>query len=191
MPDREHDGRADRRRNRGRIVAAARSMILAKGRGVGMDEIAAEAGLAVGTLYRHFATKDELIEAILSDLAEEIIGLVESFERRLAARHESAVDLLESLLRTVVLDLSTARMLREALDGSEARLRVARSRATALMTDLVEAAHRDGALHGGVSAGDVVLLLRTAPGGDLPRAERERWLQIMLTGLRTAEAGVP
>lgn len=185
--DHEPGGRADRRRNRGRIVDAARSVILAKGRAAGMDEIAAEAGLAVGTLYRHFPAKDDLVDAILLEIAHETNTLVESFEERLAAAEGSAIGLLEALLRAVVLDLSTTRVLRETLDGSEERLSEVRTRATTLLAGLVTAARQDGSVRPEVTVEDLILVLRTIPAEKASTAERERLLQIMLHGLRTPE----
>jgi len=179
----EQGVRADRRRNRVRIIDAARSVILARGRAAGMDEIAAAAGLAVGTLYRHFPTKDELVDAILMELAEETSALVGSFEEALASKRESPIVLLEALLRTVVVELSTTRMLRDALGGSEPQLRGMQERANALLAQLVQAAHQDETLRDEVLVEDIILLLRAAPDERLSAQERERWLQTVLHGV--------
>jgi AcrR family transcriptional regulator len=57
--------RADAQRNRDRILRAAEAVLATKGSGVGVDDIAAEAGLGIGTLYRHFPTKEALYHAIM------------------------------------------------------------------------------------------------------------------------------
>ena len=57
--------RADARRNREKIVAAARSAFAEYGLDAQMDEIARRADVGVGTLYRHFPTKDALVRAIV------------------------------------------------------------------------------------------------------------------------------
>ena len=57
--------RADAERNRRQILEVAETVFAAEGLAVPIDEIARRAGLGVGTLYRHFATKEELFSAIL------------------------------------------------------------------------------------------------------------------------------
>jgi AcrR family transcriptional regulator len=59
--------RADARRNREKIVTAARETFCAKGLDAQMDDVARAAGVGVGTLYRHFPTKDALVAAMVAD----------------------------------------------------------------------------------------------------------------------------
>ena len=59
--------RADALRNRARVLEAAESVFAAEGISVPVDVIAEKAGVGVGTLYRHFPTKEKLFEAILID----------------------------------------------------------------------------------------------------------------------------
>jgi AcrR family transcriptional regulator len=87
--------RADARRNREKVLAAARDAFAAKGLEVGMEDVAARAGVGVGTIYRHFPTKDALLEALWADKTQRVIaltreatenpdpwgGVVEMFER--------------------------------------------------------------------------------------------------------------
>ncbi len=58
--------RADAIRNRAKILEAARQQITLHGPDVGMDQIAQAAGVAVGTLYRHFPTKNDLSSRLLA-----------------------------------------------------------------------------------------------------------------------------
>lgn len=65
--------RADAQRNRSRIIDAARELIREKGLdATSMDEVAKRAGVGPGTLYRHFATKDELYDAAIQAWAETV-----------------------------------------------------------------------------------------------------------------------
>lgn len=57
--------RADARRNREKVIAAARDAFAECGTEAQMDDIARRAGVGVGTLYRHFPTKDALVRAIV------------------------------------------------------------------------------------------------------------------------------
>jgi AcrR family transcriptional regulator len=68
-----HDGadarplRADARRNREKVLAAAREAFAASGREAQMDDVARRAAVGVGTVYRHFPTKEALLEALVED----------------------------------------------------------------------------------------------------------------------------
>src|SRR5919202_4558460 len=59
--------RADARRNRERILAAAREACAAHGENVQIDDVARSAGVGVGTVYRHFPTKEALIQALVAE----------------------------------------------------------------------------------------------------------------------------
>jgi AcrR family transcriptional regulator len=59
--------RADARRNRQRILDTAYDVLATEGVGVPIDEIARRAGVGAGTVYRHFPTKESLIDAVVLD----------------------------------------------------------------------------------------------------------------------------
>ena len=67
--------RSDARRNRERLVASARELFAESGVDVSVEEITQHAGVGMGTLYRHFPTKEELIDAVLEDAFAEIIRI--------------------------------------------------------------------------------------------------------------------
>ena len=77
--------RADAARNRERIIDAARRVFAEHGVTACVDDIARVAGVGVGTLYRRFPTKDELLEAILEDGSMRLIAALED-----AAGHDDA-----------------------------------------------------------------------------------------------------
>ncbi len=81
--------RADAQRNRERIMAAGRELFAREGPQVQMDEIAAHAGVGIGTLYRHFPTKEALLTAMVR---ERFQGFAE-----IARRAEDIADPLEAL----------------------------------------------------------------------------------------------
>src|SRR5690242_21959114 len=69
--------RRDAERNRQRILAAAAEVFNERGLEVSLDEIARQAGVGVGTVYRRFRTKEELIEALFMDRLDAITALGE------------------------------------------------------------------------------------------------------------------
>jgi AcrR family transcriptional regulator len=73
--------RADALRNRERVLEAAKAVFSAGGPDASLEAVAREAGVGIGTLYRHFPTREALYEAVyrreveqLSELAEELKG---------------------------------------------------------------------------------------------------------------------
>jgi len=64
--------RADARRNRARILAAAEEVFAERGTSASTEEVAARAGVAIGTVFRHFPTKRDLLAAIMKDLRQRL-----------------------------------------------------------------------------------------------------------------------
>lgn len=73
--------RADARRNRARIIASARKLFARLGNDAQMEEIAADSGLGMGTLYRHFPNKQALLTEIVRERFEGMIELAQTAER--------------------------------------------------------------------------------------------------------------
>ena len=69
--------RADARRNRERLVAAAREVFAEHGSGASMEAIAKQAGVGIGTLYRHFPKRLDIVEAVYRDDIEELVRAAE------------------------------------------------------------------------------------------------------------------
>jgi AcrR family transcriptional regulator len=67
--------RADARRNRERVVTAAGVVFAEHGRDAQMDDVAKRAGVGVGTVYRHFPTKEALMEALAIDRFEKVLAV--------------------------------------------------------------------------------------------------------------------
>jgi len=74
--------RADARRNRERILKAARAVFADQGLHSQIDDVAKRAKVGVGTVYRHFPTKEALLNALVRERFEEIAGYaLEALER--------------------------------------------------------------------------------------------------------------
>lgn len=86
--------RADAERNRINLLETAKSVFAEKGSGASLEEIARAAEVGIGTLYRHFPTRDALIEAVYHNESEQLIAAA----TRLADKHPPAKALREWLL---------------------------------------------------------------------------------------------
>jgi AcrR family transcriptional regulator len=86
--------RADAQRNRRRLLETAKAAFAEKGSAASLDEIAKVAGVGAGTLYRHFPTRDALIEAVYRNETEQLVAAA----ARLAEARAPAAALREWLL---------------------------------------------------------------------------------------------
>lgn len=86
--------RADAERNRIKVIAAARELFVAGGDTVSMDEIARRAGVGIGTLYRHFPTK----EALLTEASQQRFGEILTYYRTVCRETDEPIDALHLLL---------------------------------------------------------------------------------------------
>jgi AcrR family transcriptional regulator len=182
--------RADAERNRQRLLEAAAELFAAKGLSVGLDEIARHAGVGVGTAYRRFPDKAQLIDALFEDLLEQLVTLA---EEGLAADDpwagfvsfmEGAVGLHTS--NRGVKDLMFSEGYAAEFVG-RARLRLA-----PLVQELVRRAQASGDLRADVDFTDMPLIQFLVSsvgefGGPHTAGLWRRYLAIVLDGLRTPE----
>ncbi|EHR63576.1 TetR/AcrR family transcriptional regulator [Saccharomonospora cyanea] len=188
--------RADARRNLGQILLAARRMFAEAGPDVPMEEIARQAGVGVGTLYRRFPDREALIRAV----ARESLANVADEARRAVEEEPSAWAALIRLVRhsqrlqvIVRLALMSSRA-REILRDDPETQRSCRA-VLAVLGEIVRAAQDEGTLREDVGAGDVAVLfsflLKQTPVANVPAASvTERAFVLMLDGLR-ARPGTP
>ena len=69
--------RADATRNRRRIIGSARELFATSGLDISVRQIASRAGVGLGTLYRHFPTREDLVDAVLEDAFDEYVAIAE------------------------------------------------------------------------------------------------------------------
>lgn len=86
--------RADARANRARLIAAAQEVFRERGPGAEMKEIAERAGVGIGTIYRNFPKKDDLITAIVTEAVEAIVAT-----QAAAALIDDPVEAIRTILR--------------------------------------------------------------------------------------------
>jgi AcrR family transcriptional regulator len=162
--------RADALRNRKRLLAVAERLLTAKGPAVEMDEIAAAAGVGVGTIYRHYATKEALVRAVLAAVFEDLIDEASAaaaapdpgaaffrflglFIERAAIKHHLAEAFSHGRGATKMEGPNAAAT--EAVDSKRHRFRVA-------LEALLERAQRAGAVREDVRVPELLALVNGA-----------------------------
>jgi AcrR family transcriptional regulator len=75
--------RADAQRNRARILEVAKEVFTRDGAAASLDDIARQSGIGPGTLYRHFPTRDTLIEAVYRNEVEKLAGAAQRFAAKM------------------------------------------------------------------------------------------------------------
>ncbi len=178
--------RADARRNRRKVIGAARECFAEDGLDVRMEKIARRAGVGVGTVYRHFPTKEHLLEALADD---RFAGLAAA--ARDALDDPDAWNGFSEFMRCSAKVMAEDRALSEAMDqrsdicGQAAE----RVRLLDIVGELIERAQAEGALREDVVAEDVPSLIcglgrATREADGRPSMSWERYLAIILAGLR-------
>jgi AcrR family transcriptional regulator len=178
----ERAQRADARRNRQRIVSAARRCMASRGLDAQMDEIARRAGVGVGTVYRHFPTKDELVDALAG----------ERFERLRELALEALADddpwrSFEKFIREAAQIQTEDRALSEVLvSRPETMMRAAQSVGMLELTDqVVKRAQKAGVVREDAEARDIPMIMCALAGtARNPHADTDRYIGIVLDGLR-------
>jgi AcrR family transcriptional regulator len=185
--------RADARRNRDQILAAAAHAFAASGSDVPMEEIARAAGVGVGTLYRRFADREALLVAVVEHNVTALLGRIRSAVQEEPLAWDALVASM-SCSRELRLLLPPPSSLPPNLASAvrdDPTLRRLRHELRELTDQLVEAAQQEGTLRRDVGAGDVAQLFtlvhRGAPQGQGGPADvaAGRVLAVILDGLRT------
>lgn len=175
--------RADARRNRERILAAAERVFTARGASASTEEVAAEAGVASGTVFRHFPAKQDLLSAIVKSLLERLTAQVDEL-----AAGDPATALFEFFTQ-VVEQAAAHRPVVEALADAGVQVGVGeplRGLADAVGV-LLTRAQRAGAVREGVRLDEVLALLTASAQGALhggwSEDLRRRTLEVVFAGL--------
>ena len=189
--------RADARRNREQIIEAARRLFARIGPDVPLEDIAREAGVGIGTLYRRFPDRDELIKAVSLDNFTRLAELAHRVEREepdpaaaLATLLHSTLDLRLSIATTVV----SARAYRAIQDSPS--IAEHRDEVIAVASRLLHRAQERGDIRADIDIGDTVLAValvsRLMPlaDDDLGEMVFRRAFALMMDGLR-ATPGSP
>jgi AcrR family transcriptional regulator len=172
--------RRDAERNRQRILQSARELFAERGLGVSLDDIARHADVGVGTVYRRFPDKEQLIDALFEDRVGEILAVANQ-SLATADPWQAFVDFLERSMQLQVED----RGLKELLCGTttaHARIERARSQIQPVLEAILQRAQQAGAVRDDVTVSDLVLLQHAiGEAGEYTREiAPEAWRRVML-----------
>jgi AcrR family transcriptional regulator len=178
--------RVDAERNRQRLLEAAKAVFAEKAAGASLEEIARTAGVGIGTLYRHFPTRDALIEAVYRHEVEQLALAA----TRLSAKHLPITALREWLLVFVdYLDTKygMAAVLNLLVGGTSALYAESGARMTQAIAKLTDDAVASGDIRMDMEPLDLLRALagvmNREPGPDSKRAAR-RLVDILIAGVR-------
>lgn len=190
-PDQSRPLRGDARRNRDRLLAAARELFAARGVDVAMADIARHAGVSNGTLYNRFPTREDLIEAVFTDRLETMVALA---EQALADDDpwRGFAGYLTAVCELQAADRGFNEVAARGLPPSPAARRL-QEEGQAALAELLDRAKRAGALRPDVTPEDLAFVIwsisRTVDmtAGFAPRLWR-RHLGLLLDGFRAEGA---
>lgn len=186
MTDAARPLRADARRNRDRILASARELFARPGTPAQMEEIAAHAGVGLGTLYRRFPTKEALVTAMVQERFESFVAIAQAAEEV-----EDPFEALEAVMRghlqaaedDAVFQLAMMQLDTFHWDGIEQQKAVVAQS----VTRIFDRAQRAGAVRDDMTFDDYTMLMGSMTATMHFRYSTAGWqrhLTLVLDGLR-------
>ncbi len=178
--------RKDAVRNRELLIEAARVVFARRGLEASLDEVAKQAGLGVGTAYRHFANKYELASALMQQTIDTIVALVDE-ALQIEDAWSGLVYFLDSAMRVQAED----RALREVMLGihDQQKMEQINNRLMGPVGELLRRAQQAGAVRADADPTDlgfIMGMLGTVVdmAGEAAPELWQRYLNLMLSGLR-------
>ena len=181
--------RADALRNRAKVLEAAETVFDARGITASTEEVAREAGVGIGTVFRHFPTKEALLEAVYVSRLRNLAAEAEA----LASGTDPGAAFFAFFTRVVghaaTKNALTAALLEADVDVSETTAETGQDLKRALAA-LLGRAQEAGAVRGDIGPAEVMTLLvaasQAAERAGTDRGVRDRAVSVILDGLRAA-----
>lgn len=182
--------RKDAERNRQRVLEAARELFAVRGMEATLNDVAHHANVGVGTVYRRFATKEDLVDAIFEDGIEQLVALAEE-----ALRHEDSWDgfvwFAEHMCELTATDRGLREMVYSKAYGGYG-VECARDRLVPHMSKLIERVRDDGHLRPDIEHTDMPImgLLAGTVSEWAGHVEPELWrryVALLLEGMRNRD----
>lgn len=178
--------RADARRNFDALLAAARDAFAEHGTTASLEDIARRAGVGIGTLYRNFPARQDLLEAVYVDEVDQLA------EAAAAAGTLPPWEAVTAWLERFVTYVATKRALLEALNQDSEMFRACRAALYEAGEPLFQRAQQAGEVRADASFDDMLRMISGLTSGTfVDTAQRDRVLGFALAGLRVAAREVP
>jgi AcrR family transcriptional regulator len=180
--------RADARRNYEKVLAAAREAFAEGGESTALEEIARRAGVGIGTLYRHFPSRQALLEALYLDEVEEVCRSAAQLDG--ADPWEALNGWFERFIAYLATKRALAHELLNYLDKDASLFQASRASLFAAGEPLLERAQQAGVVRQDVTIAEVIQMvigIAKIPAAD--PSQTERILRIALDGLRYRPEG--
>lgn len=177
--------RADARRNRARLLEAAEAVFAEQGASASTEAVAARAGVAIGTVFRHFPTKPELLQAVVMNLLDRLITEVDA----MVDDQDSVTALFEFCARVMAISAKNrAVFARLAETGVRVRVGDALRRLRPAIDLLLERAQKAGTVRDDLRPAELNALLaaicQEAITEEWSGPFRQRALTILFDGMR-------
>jgi AcrR family transcriptional regulator len=178
--------RADARRNRDRILQSARAVFAESGADAQIDDVARHAGVGVGTVYRHFPTK----QALVTELVRQTFRLFTGWAREALEAGGEPFALIEGLLRRIAETAAGDAGVQYALASTAGQARTEapaeQDELIAVIAELIEGARRAGTIRPGIEATDIAMLICGVVSvmGPRPGFDWRRHLDLVIDTLR-------
>jgi AcrR family transcriptional regulator len=188
-PKGERPVRADARRNRARILEAAEAVFAEQGASAATDAVAERAGVAIGTVFRHFPTKPDLLKAVVMNLLDRLVAEADAMVR------DRDVNALFAFCGLVMSAGAAHRAVFERLAETGVQVRVADAleRLRPSVEVLLDRARDGGAVRDDLATDELIPLLaalcQEAIAADWSEEFRRRALDLLIDGLRPKANG--
>ncbi|GAA2412277.1 TetR/AcrR family transcriptional regulator [Actinomadura vinacea] len=181
----ERPVRADARRNRARILEAAEAVFAEQGASASTEAVAERAGVAIGTVFRHFPTKPELLQAVVMNLLDRLITEVDA----LVNDPDAVTALFEFCTRVMSISAQNRAVFeRLAETGTRVHVGDALTRLRPAVDLLLERAQKAGAVRDDLRPDELIALLaaicQEAMTDEWSEQFRHRALTILFDGMR-------
>jgi AcrR family transcriptional regulator len=179
--------RADAQRNRERLLASASRLFVERGPDVPFTEIAKDAGVGVGTVYRHFPTRELLIEAAYRSELDAVCDSAADLVRELPAE-QALRTWMDRFLDYMFTKIGMSAAIAAVVSAGGNPYAHSRDRLNAAFGLLIDAATEAGCTRDGINTDDVLMTLSgiaMATSGQDQRAQAGRMLDLLFEGMRS------